>query len=662
MFKGPIMTDKEGFAKIRFKMPEYIGSVRIMVVGTRGDSYGSAEATVPVRAPLMIMPTLPRVLGPEDRIIVPVTVFAMKDNIGDVEISIKTEGVVKTVGTTRKTLTFDKKGEEDIIFGIKANAEIGTAKIIISAKSSKHSAVQETDITIRASNPHIYTAEEKIIEKGQKVVFTVPADGIPGTNTAKITVSQFEKLKLNHRLRWLIRYPYGCIEQTVSAAFPQLYLKEVMDLDEETLKEIDKNINATINRLRKFQIGNGGFTYWPNGSKASEWCSNYAGHFMLEAGNRGYHVPENMLKKWIKYEKSAIRAAAGKLLTRAYRLYLLALAGEPQLGPMNLMKENSMEFMNNTAKWYLAAAYKLAGADKVSLEIIKKTGTDVEEYNEFGSTYGSTLRDRAIILEMLILFEEYERAIPVYRDILHKISARRWYSTQTTGYSLMAMGKYLQKMQREKGLSGVITLPNGEKVKFKTDKVSYSVPITEGFGKEVSIKFDTDRTAFAILEWEGIPLRDGVVTESKNLKVDVAWLDEDGSVIDPQNITQGTTFWGHFRVTNPSRDKVEEAALVQLLPAGWEIENIRLSGERLPSWMSKYRVNNEEYLDIRDDRIMWFFDISSYSKSYDFVVKLNAVTAGSFYLPPTLLEAMYDNNYRATVAGKNVSVIQRINR
>ena len=96
--------------------------------------------------------------------------------------------------------------------------------------------------------------------------------------------------------------------------------------------------------------------------------------------------------------------------------------------------------------------------------------------------------------------------------------------------------------------------------------------------------------------------------------------------------------------------------MVQILPAGWEIENIRLSGEDFPNWMSKYRLNQQEYVDIRDDRIMWFFDMRPNIREMDYVVKLNAVSVGEFTLPPTILEAMYNNNYQARKAGTKVRV------
>ena len=160
-------------------------------------------------------------------------------------------------------------------------------------------------------------------------------------------------------------------------------------------------------------------------------------------------------------------------------------------------------------------------------------------------------------------------------------------------------------------------------------------------------------------------------TENKNLTLKVEWLNDDGIQIDPVTIKQGTTFWGHYTVgyEETGYKRIDEVALLQVLPSGWEVENTRLSGESLPAWMKKLNLNHEEYLDIRDDRVMWFFDLTQNNykrrgrnnnqQGYNFVVKLNAVTVGEYNMPPTLVEAMYNNDYQATKAGKKVIVSAR---
>ncbi|MEJ2634680.1 MAG: hypothetical protein P8184_05255 [Calditrichia bacterium] len=477
------------------------------------------------------------------------------------------------------------------------------------------------------------------------------------------------KLNIGWRMWWLIHYPYGCIEQTVSSVFPQLYLKNFIKSRQETDQKIDKNINAAIKRLLTFQLPSGAFSYWPGGKNPSIWGTNYAGHFLAEAKKLGYHVPADLFDNWLRFEKSRALTTRDGLMERTYRVYLLAEAGDPQLGPMNLLRENSLKDMTDPEKWMLAEAYKLAGVNNTAEQIAGSAGFTTRNYNEFSGTYGSGLRDKAIILEALVVLERWPEATRIYKEITEALSTDSWYSTQTTGYALLALGKYIRANQGEFGdesavLAGTITLPDGQKVEFDTNSLKFSKEITSGFGDSVTVSLNNKTTlkqAFAVLEWDGIPLIPDVQAVSRNLAVSVDWTDDDGLPIDPTDLPQGTTFWAHYTVSKTTgiNASLDNLALVQVLPAGWEIENTRLSGEGMPEWMRKWRISQAEYTDIRDDRIMWFFNMPQNNNKMDFVVKLNTVTVGEFILPPTIFEAMYDNSYKAVLPGKKVTVHMR---
>jgi uncharacterized protein YfaS (alpha-2-macroglobulin family) len=666
MFKGPVMTDSKGRVVVSFTMPDYVGSVRVMAASAMGYRYGSAEKAIPVKTDLMVLPTLPRVLGPTDRIAVPVTVFSMNEGIREVDVSMEATAPLYVRGEASKRITFDEPAEKDVLFELEADEAIGAGTITISAAGGRYKAKSVTDISIRPSSPRIYDTIEETCEPGAGVSLLVPRRGVAGSNHAVLSVMRKPKLNLQKRLRWLMHYPYGCIEQTVSSVFPQLHLREFIKESPGEEAVIDENINAAILRLRQFRLPSGAFSYWPGGGDASIWGTSYAGHFLIEAKRQGYHVPHDLLERWMSFERSRSLTTRDDLFSRVYRVYLLALSGNPHIGPMNLLLENSLKDMQDVEKWLLAGAYKLAGVTSTADRIARQTGFDVRDYNEFSGTYGSGLRDKAVILEMLIPFEMWSEADVLYKDITNHLSAGDWYSTQTTGYALLALGKYIKANAKEFGdedavLAGYVRMPSGERVPFETDRLKYSIAIEEGFGQSVEVHID-ERTnlsrAYILLEWDGVPLLPDVSGIERNLALDIEWLDEDGMPIDPSSIRQGSTFWGHFYAAKGAGQHltIEELALVQVLPAGWEIENIRLSGERKPEWMKRWKLHREEYMDIRDDRIMWFFDMQRNVRSLDFVVKLNAVTVGDFILPPAVFEAMYNDNYRAVSTGRRVSV------
>ena len=347
---------------------------------------------------------------------------------------------------------------------------------------------------------------------------------------------------------------------------------------------------------------------------------------------------------------------------RVYRVYLLALAGDPALGAMNLLKENELGSMSNLDKWLLASAYQLAGIEGTADEIARGAGLEVDEYRELGNTYGSGLRDKALILDALVLFQRWGAADELALEVAHGVT-RGWHSTQTTSAALLALGKYVRAMQGDgppAPLTGTIRLPGGEPVPFRTESLGYQVEIASGFGGQVEVRLDSAVTVervFAALDWEGVPPRGQVPDEEGRIKLSVEWLDEDGMTIAPDTLAQGTAFWCRIRVENGSRDHgLEEVALTQMLPAGWEIESPRLAAGPRPAWMKGWRLNAEEYLDVRDDRADWFFDLPRGGRALDFALKLNAVTRGTFARPPTQVEAMYDRDFRGRKAGGTVVV------
>ena len=669
MFLGPINTGDKGEKKVKFRMPDYIGSVRVMVIAADGNSFGTAEKSVPVKTDLMLLPTLPRVLGPGDFVTVPVTVFALNEKIKKVSVTIKTEGNIKISGDKKKKLVFDKTGEKDTYFKLKVKNAVGNCRVTIKAESGRNKTEKVTNINIRPSSPRIYSSEKKEVQPGDSTGFTIPDRGLKGTNRASVVISRRPKLDIERRLSWLIHYPYGCIEQTVSAAFPQLYLKEFIKDSTIDLDDVDTNINMAIERLRKFMLSSGGLSYWPGNRDVSLWGTNYALHFLAEAKKRGYNVPSDLIGSVIRFQKSQALITTDLMLSRIYRLYTLALAGKAQIGAMNLIVENNLTKTTNVERWMLSASYFLAGKKDVAKKIRKGIEMSVGKYKYPGRTFGSSIRDRAIILEALTLFEDWNKADLMYDEMVTDLSEGRWFSTQSLGYTLLSLGKYLMENKMDfrgenEQIKGYVLFPDKKKTIFDFKGLKKTVKVNEGFGSDLKIFIDDKATSgkvYVTLQWDGIPLKSLEKDLSENLQLEVTWLNENGKSIDPGLLRQGTTFWGHFR-TRPgvySSGNLTELALVQVIPAGWEIENTRLSGEDKPSWMNNWKLGREVYTDIRDDRIMWFFDMKGRRRVLDFVVKINVVTAGKFILPPTIFEAMYNNRYRAVKKGRDVEVVSR---
>jgi uncharacterized protein YfaS (alpha-2-macroglobulin family) len=571
-------------------------------------------------------------------------------------------GPLAVDGPATTTIEPGSPGEHDLAFQMQAAPRTGPATVRVVASAKGRDSLTEIELPVRPANPYLYDGREVVLEPESSSEIEIPALGLEGTRRAQVRISATPGLTFSHRLARLVRYPYGCLEQTLSAVFPQLYLKDILstfegDDGEDQGRTIDRNIDAGIRRLRRFRAPEGGFATWPGGSEADLWSTNYAGHFLIEARRVGHHVPEDLSRSWLTFQNRMAAREAGDLRTRAYRLYLLALAGDPATGAMNLMKEEHLESLDPLSSWLLAAAYDLGGLEAASRQVLARAGTEVPAYRERGGTYGSTLRDTAMILYLATALEQEATALELFGEVNAALGTRGYLTTHETAFSLLGVGSYLRHTwDADAPVRGrLITSGDPRERRFDHTGAAVTFDLTESVGTTVRLHSESSARLYAAFEWEGIPIEPIAEPVAENLNLEVRWLDEDGRNLDPSRLAQGTVFWCHLRVASRHESRVENVALTQILPSGWEIDATRLRGEALPDWTRGWRLERETYLDIRDDRAMWFFDLGR--EPLDFMVKLLAVTRGRFVLAPASAEAMYDHQFRALVPGTQVEVV-----
>ncbi|MBX2933563.1 MAG: hypothetical protein KF825_04920 [Ferruginibacter sp.] len=662
-YLGPFHLNKNQTQKQSFTLPSYIGSVRAMVIAASNGSYGATEKAVAVKKPLMLLATLPRVLGPGETIKLPVTVFAMENNIKNVNVSLQSNPYLEVVGSNAQSVSFSQTGEEMVYFDVKVKPNVGIGKVKLLASSGNEKADYEVELDIRNPNPPITQVTEMVLAAGQQWKTMAAPIGVASTSTAVLEISSVPSMNLQKRLNYLIEYPHGCIEQTTSAIFPQLVLNQLTDLDEFKKAQVDRNIKAGIAKLQNFQRPDGGFSYWPGIAQSDEWGTNYAGHFLIEAQNNGYLVSDYMMQQWKNFQRGKANSWApsttnfyGGDLTQAYRLFTLALAKAPELGAMNRLKE--FKYLSTEAKWRLAAAYKLAGQDNIALDLISGLPTSFDEPTSPGSTYGSSLRDQAMVFETLTLMGKSKaaKAAELLPTIAAKLSQDSWYSTQTTAYALIAIAKYCGKNP-----SGAKIIANGnidgKNVDINATTYIRQVPILFKNGSSnVTITNKGSNTLYVRLVTQGQPLAGDSLTINNNpavLNMNVSYINQNGAAIDVSKLAQGTDFIAKVTITNPGkRGYYADMALSQVFPSGWEILNARMfDGE------GAFKSSPSTYQDIRDDRLYTYFNIGA-NQSYTYYVQLNASYLGRYFLPATTCEAMYDNHISAAVNGKWVEVVK----
>ena len=656
-YLGPFYLEAGKTASHTLEMPQYIGSVRTMVVAANEGAYGAAEVTTPVKQPLMVLATLPRVAGPGEKIVLPVNIFTTSPTMKQVKLEVKATGLLNVDGASQKTINFKQPGDQVAYFSLKSAEALGDGKVVVTATSGSFKATYDVNLNIRASNPQMIAVDDNLVSSKGKWQVAYEPLGITGTNEGVIEISTLPPLNLEQRMQFLVQYPHGCVEQVTSAVFAQLYLDKLTTVSAERKQQIEQNVKQAIAAMNTYQLPSGGLAYWPGNSTPNAWGTNYAGHFLLEARKKGYSVPENLLTKWLSFQESQANqwtpgyTADQSDLVQAYRLYTLALAGKPALGAMNRMKEREYSL---TTRWRLASAYAVAGYADEARKMVDAISTEVVDYKELSGTYGSQERDQAMILETLVQLGDDEKAFEMVRVIAEKMgNPNSWMSTQTTAYCLIAISQYAEKHAIDKEMNVRVVVNNRTETLNQKQFISQVFLMDPQSAQQISVENAGEAPIYASLINRGTPVTGDEVENASNIGLSVRYTTIEGDELNINDIPQGTDFKAVVTVHNTSAGRnYEELALSQIFPSGWEIINTRLDDTQ-----QYYNQGEAEYQDIRDDRVYTYFDLKSNERKA-FTVLLNASYQGRYYLPAVAVEAMYDNSIHANKKGQWVEVVK----
>ena len=668
-FIGPFYLAKGKQQTHTLKLPMYVGSVRAMVVAGQDGAYGNAEKTAFVRTPLMLLSTLPRVLSTQEEITVPVNVFAMENQVKNVTVSLEAFGAgVQITGNRQQSLTFDQPGDQLAYFTLKTGSKTGKATIHLTASGNGQQTKETIEIEVRNPNPVVTLRNSQWIEAGQEAELSYTLAGSSSANNqVQLEVSRIPSVDISRRFDFLYNYQHHCTEQLTSKALPLLFVSQFKAVDEQEAEKIKANVQEAIRQIYARQLPNGGFVYWPGNAVADEWITSYTGMFLTLAQEKGYAVHPNVLNKWKRFQRAAAQnwrmpqeASNWQIwqseLQQAFRLYTLALAGAPEYGAMNRMKEQPG--LSIQAKWRLAAAYALTGKMKPAGELVYNAETTVIPYSSMNLIYGSSDRDEAMILETLILMKRDRDALQQAKKVSQNLAQENWFSTQSTAFALMAMGRLAEQ------LSGTLDFTwnwNGkQQPAVKSAKAVFEKEIaTSPKSGTVSVKNKGKGALSVDLITRTQLLNDTLPAIADNIRLDVKYTDMAGSPISVEDIRQGTDFMSAVTLSNISgTSDYSNLALTHIIPSGWEIYNERMIVPEASSSNSNEANTPESsadkytYKDIRDDRVLTYFDLRR-GESKTFTVRLQATYAGNFILPAIQCEAMYDAVVQArTKAGR----------
>lgn len=659
-WSGIKRTNANGEVTIDFKIPQFNGEVRIMAVAYKGDRFGSAEQPMKVADDIVLQPSIPRILSVGDTLRMPVSVMNTTDKAGSAQVKLDVSGPVSLISDRSRAVQVSAMGTETTYFTLVGKDEVGTANITLTT-SGMDKVKEEIEIAVRPISPFIRKGDGGSINAGEEISFTIPDNFVKGTQDATVSVSSFPARGMARHFRYLVRYPYGCLEQTTSKAFPQLYFNE---LAQQVAPKMYQNGNPIyfaqqgMVRIQDMMRYDGGFSYWPRyDGPVNWWSSVFATHFLVEAKNKGFDVNEQVLDKALDYlvRRTANRETysyvsydGSRRFTKTiadksalYSLYVLALAGRPEISFMNYYRARP-QLLSGDSRYLLAGAYALSKDWAAFNDLVPSSYATERTDRLTGGSFDSEIRSNAIMLNVLLDVNPDHPQVPLIIDYLSKNMDRCW-STQDRVWTFLAMGKAAKRAADSE--VKIEMLVDGKAVN-TFDPGTASFPADDYAGKRITLKATGKGNTYYGWDTEGIQLNGKVTEEDRNLKIRRTYYDRNGAPITDNAFKQGDLIVCQISLTGGPRT-VDNVAISDLIPAGFEIENPRLRTSASLEWVDK-KVNRlrPQYIDIRDDRILLFTSAAP-NKTYSFYYMMRVVNTGNYRLAPIGAEAMYDPNYRS---------------
>ena len=667
LWSGILKTNDDGKAEVTLDVPEFSGELRLMALAYKGMRFGSAQRAMKVSDPVVVTPALPRFLSPNDVMTMHLTAFNTTDKDVTAQFEVLTEGGV-TASPSTSSLEIPANRERFVPVTLKSNDRIGKAVVKVKTKVLGEQLESVTELPVRPISPFVTESVVGFVDAGAAMNQSLEDVFLPVGKKSYLTVSPFPVVNFGKHLKYLVGYPHGCLEQTTSKAFPQIYLRDIaVILDPSILDHGSPTyfVNEAISKITSMQRDDGAFDYWPGGGYSNPWTTVYATHFLLEAKKAGYVVPEATLKNALsavgaiarakvtthyyyrENNRTLVRAIADK--SSVYALYVLACGNQPDLSLMNFYR-TAKGLLTLDTQYLLAGAFALSGDRKSFTELLPTKYIEEDAFRTSGGCYDSPIRANALILNILLETDANNPNIPRYMDYLSREYRKDyWYSTQDDAFTLLAFGK-VARMSGGAKLKGTVTI-DAKSVAYGGGSKRFDI---DPSAQKVSLALTGEGRAYYAVITEGIRKDGRVRIEDKGMRVRREFFDRNGTAVSLDAVKQNALIVVKLTVS-ADVDELENVAISDLLPGGFEIENPRLTETTQYSFIKG--ATTPQYVDIRDDRINYYTSFyERHTQTFFYLVR--AVTRGEFQYAPVVAEAMYDPNYYSASGQGKVHVIE----
>jgi alpha-2-macroglobulin len=676
-WSGTAQADGSGEAQFEFDIPQFSGQVRLMALAYKNEAFGSKESTMTVADPIVLSSALPRFMSPGDTVTMPVTISNTTTTAANADVRLKLTGALRAVSDQQQSISISAGSEGHATFRLAASPTIGLGKVTVDVASKGEHFVDETEIGIRPAASLQKATGAGSIDGGNSTPITWNNnDFIPSSTDYHLVLSRSPAAELGPWLSRLVEYPYGCTEQTVSAAFPQLYYGDIADLvrsrnvDPSQRTNANSNVQEAIRKIKMRQLYNGAVTLWDDEDTENWWATIYAAHFLLEAQKAGFDVDKGLVVTMLGYINNRLknretvtyyynRDQNKKIAPQevVYGLYVLALAGQPNVSVMNYYKSNP-GMLSLDCRYLLSAAYALAGDKHSFKEFLPASFSGEEAVTQSGGSFASDIRDEALALDVLIDADPANAQIPVMaRHVMEKLKQRYWFSTQELAFSVLGLGKIARQAAGASVTAEVqvdgrkVGSMDGNPLRLNTKDLAGATPTST---PHVNITTHGTGRLYYFWEIEGISASGAYKEEDSYLKVRKRFFDRYGRPITGTTFKQNDLVIVQLSLERTFSTDVDNIVITDMLPAGFEIENPRTKDIPGMDWVKE--ENTPTALDVRDDRINLFVNLHSMRQVYYYAVR--AVSPGIYRMGPVSADAMYNGEYHSYNGAGTIKVVE----
>jgi len=666
----PVTLDASGEGTLELPVPAFNGELRLMAQVWSEDSFGAADRKMVVAAPLVSELATPRFLASGDQSTLALDLTNLTDQPQTLNVAVNASGLIALNGQIPARVQLAKGARTTLAIPVKAQDGFGEGdvQVTVSGLSLPNEtlapSVRRWKIGVRPAYPAQTLSFENVMNSGQR--WQVMASAFNGlqasTLNGQLSLSSQPPLNIASYISQLYAYPYGCLEQTASGIWPSLFTNHAqlsaMGIKTSSDEARRAAIDTGIARLAGMQRGNGSFGLWSKESSEEFWLTAYVTDFLLRASEAGYSVPEGVInradQRLLRYLQDPAQietswssdADALRFSVQAYAGLVLARQQQAPLGALRALYDQRAQAKSGLALVQLGVALQQMG-DTQRAQLALMQGIALQRQPDMWlGDYGSPLRDRALTLALLTENQLLpEQQGPLLIELAQTLHGQRWFSTQENN-ALFLAARTLQQHPGETWQAMLQDQP------LRSDR-----PLSLGLSAQqlqqgLTLTSDTPSPLYGTLNVVGYP-RTAPSPVSNVLSISREYFTLDGKPADLNNLKSGELLVVRLKVGASQR--VSDALVVDLLPAGLELENQNLSdssaslgdsADALKESMMDMQQANIKHLEFRDDRFVAALALDGYTPG-TLLYLARAVTPGSYRLPPPQVESMYVPAWRA---------------